>query len=178
MLRIPMRLLLVPALLAALSAPAFAVSVEIEKLDSSSNYGAFTDTAAVRYYKKCTWENLRPYDWKIWEGHYAIRSYIEAVATITVEREPEEPFLPNADPFIRKAVIASAKAGGNVVCYVSLKESMGKLGFEKVTFRAYRQMFISGHSGWVDFFQNEIAKRPIDEIAARELMGQPYQPKK
>ena len=174
-----MKLLLATALLAALSSPAFAVKVETEKIDSSASYGTFPDTATVRYYKKCTRENLRPYEWKIWEGHYAIRSYIEAVATIDVTREPDEPFLPNADPFIRKAMAASAQAGGNLVCYVALKESIGKLGFEKVTFRAYRQMFISGHTGWVDFFQTEITKRPpIDEIVARELMGQPYKPKK
>src|SRR3989344_4838847 len=141
-----MKSLLLPALLAALSSSAFAVSVEIEKIDSSLSYSAFSDTAAVRYYKKCTRENLRPYEWKMWEAHSAIRSYIEAVATLTVEREPDEPFLPNADPFIRKAIDASAKAGGNVVCYVALKESMGKMGFEKVTFRAYRQMFLSGHT--------------------------------
>jgi hypothetical protein len=154
------QLLLSASLLLALGSSAFALTEEVDKLDSKASYSAVADTSNVVYFSKCTRDNLRPYEWKIWEGHYAIRSYIEPIATITVKRDPDEPFLPNAEPFIRKALGASARIGGNIVCYVALKKSMEGLGFYSVTFRAYRQFFLSGHTGWLQYYNEKLGKGP------------------
>ena len=141
-----------------MAAPASALTVEVEKMDSQAAYGAIADTGSIKYFAKCTRNNLRPYDWKVWKGHYAVRSYVDAIAVITVKREPNEPFLPKDDPFILKAEQATAKAGGNMVCLVSLKKSVENLGIETMVFRAYKQLLISGHSGWIQYYNEKINK--------------------
>ena len=154
-----MKFFLCAAFFLALSSPVFALSVEVEKMDyTQANYGAISDTASVKYFPKCAKENFRPYEWKVWKGHYAVRSYVDPIVIITVKREPNEPFLPNAEPFILKALQTAAKTGANMVCYVASKKSMEGLGFESVSFRAYRQFLLSGHAGWLQYYNQKISK--------------------
>ena len=142
-----------------MSGPVFALSVEVESMDfSQPKYSAISDTAAVKYFSKCSRDNLKLFEWKKYLDHgYAIRSYLQPIAILTVKREPVE-LLPNPQPLILRAIKESAKMGGNLICFVSLKRNMDGLGLDSITFRIYKQFLISQHTGWLQYYSEKMGK--------------------
>ena len=139
------------------AAPAYALTVQVDLVDSSVKYGALTSTANVQYCEKCTRDVLRAYEWRLWESNYSLRAYVDAIATITVKREKTE-VLYDYSLFIEKATEETVKIGGNLLCNVKLKRARSELGFESVTFRAYKQLFISGNTAWSSAYLDEVQK--------------------
>lgn len=154
-----MKILIVLTLLFQMRCLAFSLVAEVDKLDSAS-YSVIADSKNVVYLEKCTRARLCQYEWKVWEGHYGIRSYVQAIANITVKKEDTEIFTPETRPFIEKAIEESAKIGGHIICYVSFKKPSYAIGFESITFRAYKQFFLSGNKAWETYFYEKIAKGP------------------
>lgn len=143
-------------LLFSIAPSAFAVTVEIEKYDSAANYSVLSATNNIVYLNKCNRDKLKPYEWKTWEGHYGVRAYIQPIATIIVKRELNDAYIVETSTFVEKAIQISAKIGGNILCYVDLKKWSQTVSYEAMTFRAYRQFFLSGHKGLETFYNDKM----------------------
>lgn len=122
-----------------------------------TNYSALISTVVV-YLDKCSKLKLNQYEWRVWEGNYSIRSYVQPIATIIVKRAVDELFTMDPTTFIARAVESSAKIGGNIVCTITFKKNPYTFGIESMTFRSYRQVFLSGNKSWEDFYNERITK--------------------
>lgn len=135
-----------------------AVTAEVEKYDSKTVYSVLPGTANILYLDKCSRSKLNAYQWDLWQGNHGVKAYIEPVALITVVREKDEPFTRDMEPFFGKAMEEAVKLGGHLVCYVSLKKAPENLGIHSMTFRAYRQVFLSGVKEWEQFYDEQAVR--------------------
>ena len=142
----------------AAAANLFAVTVEIERLDLEKKYTALADTETVKYVDKCERAKFDPYEWKMWEGYYSARAFIQPIAVIKVRRGPNEFLRGNLDPFIKRAQGETAKLGANLFGYVKIKKNVQILEPDVMIFRAYKQLFQSGNAAWEAFFTDILAQ--------------------
>lgn len=154
---IPIKISVFLILFSSLHNVSFALMAEVESYDSQT-YGTIKSSDNLVYVNKCSRKILKQYEWKNWEGYYRIEATIQPIATIVIKRESDEKYNNDPAPFVSMAIENSAKIGGNILCYVSLQEAPFGLGFESVTFRAYKQFFLSGNKELENYYVERVAK--------------------
>lgn len=166
----PVKKLVLAALLLSAPVPAIALEAELDKYDVGP-YDAVASTSNVLYLKKCARKALKQFNWKIWAGDFGVKAFIQPVATIIVKKDDLEYYGVSINLFIEKAIETSASIGGNIVCYMSNTYKKGKdtVGPAVIKFRAYRQIFLSGHDGLVTFYNERMNEGfPLTEAEAEK----------
>lgn len=135
----------------------FSLAQEVQKYDETA-YSAIASSKNLIYLAECSRSKLKQFEWKVWEENWMVRARIQPIATIVVRWDKEDPFLSDAELFIRKAVESSLSIGGHILCMVQLERDRKTLMVKSISFRAYRQLFVSGNQNWESYLNELVSK--------------------